>query len=371
MLPEESRDSLVVFTQDSAVKANLTRRVDSVRIERVELARELAAMHLARVEDVYSRLAAKGHTPAESKAWLEGALTLFAAGRAQADGQRRATSVLSTSHARQCEQLLRQIERGSWELTLKPVAAPLGTALGTSFDTLPEYWQFIGETGSATRGPNLLPAADFEDLQAALGSGWHYFQHPQPRTCNIRQPALLTTTVTPTADAVHGGKSALRLEVAATNAEEPPLQVETAPMWLVSPPMPVEAGRVMLIHGWVNIPKRIVGSVDGLLILDSISGEPLAERILQTNGWQEFSLYRAAPRSGTMTVTFALSGMGEAFLDDVTVQWIDRPSRSHRIPNHAAATASQNAAGQRLPHHCRTGHRLADRPEVRGKAIGR
>ncbi|HEY1784125.1 MAG TPA: hypothetical protein VGG30_01205, partial [Pirellulales bacterium] len=155
-----------------------------------------------------------------------------------------------------------------------------------------------------------------------------------------------------TTEGVHGGNAALRLEVAATNPEEPPVQVETAPMWLVSAPMQVEAGRVMLIHGWVKIPKRIVGSVDGLLILDSISGEPLAERILQTKDWQEFSLYRAVPRSGPMTVTFALSGLGEAFLDDVTVEVIQRPALAAATPSAAAPNgavsngAVPNAAAQ-------------------------
>ncbi len=81
-------------------------------------------------------------------------------------------------------------------------------------------------------------------------------------------------------------------------------------------------------------PQRIAGSVDGLLIVDSLGGEPLAERIMQTKGWQEFSLYRAAPHSGPMTVTFALTGLGEAFLDDITIQPIDRP---------AAATATMPA----------------------------
>ncbi|HTU25189.1 MAG TPA: hypothetical protein VMF30_07315, partial [Pirellulales bacterium] len=231
------------------------------------------------------------------------------------------------AYARRSDQALRQIERGCWELTLQPVAAPLSTALGTNFDTLPDYWQFIGDADTATHGPNLLPAADFEDLQAALASGWRYFQHPQ---------SALTTSIKPHDSEVHGGKSALRLEVAAANPAEPPVQVETSPMWLVSPPMQVEAGRVMLIHGWVNIPKRITGSVDGLLILDSISGEPLAERIMQTKGWQEFSLYRAAPRSGSMTVTFALTGLGEAFLDDVTVEVVERPK-----PTTAAAAPQQ------------------------------
>ena len=345
-LTEEIHNPLVVLTQDSAVKANLVRRVERVHRRALELTRELAVMHLARVEDVQSRLAAKGHTPPEAQAWLADARSHLQ----QAAGPPTSGNAQELhSHARQCEQLLGQIERGSWELTLPPVPAPLSTALGTNYDTLPEYWQFIGEAATASRGPNLLPAADFEDLQAALGSGWRYFQHPQPKDLQHPQPGL-TTSVTSTADVVHGGNAALRLAVAAENPEEPPAQVETAPMWLVSAPVPVEAGRVMLIHGWVNVPKRIAGSVDGLLILDSMSGEPLAERIPQTTGWQEFSLYRAVPRSGQMTVTFALSGLGEAFLDDVTVQWIDRP---------AVGTAPQAAAPPANP-------RPSQWPQARG-----
>jgi hypothetical protein len=46
----------------------------------------------------------------------------------------------------------------------------------------------------------------------------------------------------------------------------------------------------------------------------------LAARIDKTNGWQEFTLCRVAPQSGTMTVTFALSGLGEARLDDVSIE---------------------------------------------------
>jgi hypothetical protein len=177
----------------------------------------------------------------------------------------------------------------------------------------------------------------------------------------------LTTSITPTTEVVHGGKSALRLEVVATNPAQPPVQVETAPMWLVSAPVQVEAGRVMLIHGWVNIPKRIVGSVDGLLILDSISGEPLAERILQTKDWQEFSLYRAAPRSGPMTVTFALSGLGEAFLDDVTVQTVDRPAMASSLPSAAQPSAAPPGAAPPA-YGVPTDGPQASRSQVRGVA---
>jgi len=56
-----------------------------------------------------------------------------------------------------------------------------------------------------------------------------------------------------------------------------------------------------------------------LMIFDSFGGSQLAERIHQTNGWREFTLYRAAPRSGDLTVTFAMTGLGEAWLDDVSI----------------------------------------------------
>jgi len=96
--------------------------------------------------------------------------------------------------------------------------------------------------------------------------------------------------------------------------------VEAPPVWMTSPPVAVEAGQLIQISGWVHITKPITGSVDGLMVFDSISGEDLGERIGQTDGWQWFNLYRVAPRSGQVTVTFALTGLGEARVDDVMVQ---------------------------------------------------
>jgi hypothetical protein len=89
----------------------------------------------------------------------------------------------------------------------------------------------------------------------------------------------------------------------------------------------VEEGSKVHIQGWVRVPAAIVGSLDKLLIMDSLGGEVLALRVGQTSGWQQFNLYRAAPRSGAMTITFALAGLGEAWLDDVTVKTVEaRPS---------------------------------------------
>jgi hypothetical protein len=73
----------------------------------------------------------------------------------------------------------------------------------------------------------------------------------------------------------------------------------------------------------------LAGSVDGLMIVDSLGGSDLARRFTQTDGWTRFRLYRVAPQSGTMNVGFRLSGLGEAWIDDVTVKSIQ--------PQHAPA----------------------------------
>ena len=119
------------------------------------------------------------------------------------------------------------------------------------------------------------------------------------------------------------GAVGLRLAVVAVDPKNPPAVVETPPVLFTSPSVQVEAGQIVCIYGWVQVPAPITGSADGLLIVDSLAGEALADRIGQTDGWRQFALYRVAPQSGPMCVTFALSGMGEARLDDVAIQVVE------------------------------------------------
>jgi len=104
--------------------------------------------------------------------------------------------------------------------------------------------------------------------------------------------------------------------------------VETPPVWITSAPVMLEAGQLVHIHGWVRVAAPIKGSSDGLLVVDSLGGEALAQRFNAVGNWQEFRMYRAAPRSGPLVVTFALSGLGAAWLDDFTVQSVQRPVRA-------------------------------------------
>ncbi len=160
-------------------------------------------------------------------------------------------------------------------------------------------------------GPNRLPGGDFERLDVMVQAGWRHYQHPLR---GIHTAADLV------AEAAHRGLLGLRLTARADDPENPPAIIETPPVWITSPAVPVQAGQLVRIHGWVNIPAPITASVDGLLVVDSLGGNDLAARIDKTAGWQEFTLYRAVPQPGAVSVTFALSGLGEARLDDVSIE---------------------------------------------------
>jgi hypothetical protein len=65
--------------------------------------------------------------------------------------------------------------------------------------------------------------------------------------------------------------------------------------------------------------------------MDSFGGEALAERIGETSAWQPFTLIRAAPRAGPLSVTIALTGLGEAWIDDVTITPLLAPGQSAQL----------------------------------------
>jgi hypothetical protein len=108
------------------------------------------------------------------------------------------------------------------------------------------------------------------------------------------------------------------------DAKAPPALVESAPLWITSAHVQLDAGDVICIRGHVRVTGKVSGSVDGLTIVDSLAGEALAEHIDETKDWREFVLYRAATERGPATVTFALTGVGEAALDNVSIRLVRR-----------------------------------------------
>ena len=93
----------------------------------------------------------------------------------------------------------------------------------------------------------------------------------------------------------------------------------------------------MCVQGWIRIPKKLTNSVDGFEIYDNQGGRALALRFQEATEWKRFAFYRHSTSDGLMRVRFAMSGVGEVWLDDVAAYVVEAldPADAERtsIPN--------------------------------------
>jgi len=218
---------------------------------------------------------------------------------------------MASIYARRAMMPLRKLERAAWDTAKIGRDSPVAIPGLSSFAALPWYWALVDRIEAMHPGANRLPGGDFENLEMMIRYGWRYTQHDTPGI----QPYV---DLVP--DAAHSGLLGLRLTVRTDNPENPPAIIEVPPITIMSPAIPVEAGQIVRIHGWVNVPAAIIGSVDGLLVIDSLTGEEMALRLDRTIGWQEFTMLRIVPQSGPLTLTLAMTGIGEVRLDDLTIE---------------------------------------------------
>lgn len=303
----------ILIAHDPTIVGDVRDRAKQIGRRSAELQRNLAAQKLNTVYAIARQLDSR--TPVKSAAsWFDTAqkeLQLCDRQLAANDSQGAAQS------AQRAGRSLRLIERAYWDAATGKLVSPITCPAATSFETLPCHWRFVDRLASSQFSRNRLDGGDFEDLGTMMRAGWRHIFHSS---------STVKTAVDLIPQAAHGGWLGVRLVVAPVNLKEPPAVVETPPILFVSPAVQVEAGQIVCIHGWVQVLTDITASTDGLLIVDSFSGEALADRIGKTKGWREFAMYRIAPQSGPMCVTFAMSGIGEAWLDDVAIQVLEGPA---------------------------------------------
>ncbi len=305
----------VLFTQDALFRNSRGQKVRRIGHRAAQLRRQLAELERQAVEATVQRLRRSG---GEVFPFQPGGLPpeFFLAAARQSlqtcDGHLASGDDSSAYLAAGASmRALQQLERTQWAPAAGSLASPVASPLAVHFPTLPDHWRLLRRVTQSPPGANRLAGGDFEDLSTWLHSGWDHFQHPIE---GIYTEAVLAP------EAARGGKLGLRLTASPIEPGQSPAQVETPPVWITSAPVQVEAGQWIAIGGWVRVEPPIRGSVDGLMIIDSLAGQPLAARYPRTDGWQQFVLYRVAPRSGPVTVTFALAGLGSAWIDDVTIR---------------------------------------------------
>lgn len=220
--------------------------------------------------------------------------------------------------------------RAAWEQAARGWSSPVASPLAVTSLALVEQSQFADRANRAVVGRNSLAEGDCENLPAMVEAGWKHWRHTLP---DISTRVELSP-VTPFA-----GRSSLNLSAVAEDASMAETLIETPPVWVVSPPVQFSADTAVRIRGRVRIPKPITGSVDGLEIIDSLGGPALATRVGHAPQWREFTLYRYASRLDSITVTFALTGLGEVWVDNVVVEPIALPPGGNAAPPGSAGTA--------------------------------
>ena len=306
--------ALVLLSGDPAVTAHVQERVREIAPLLLASARTQAGIALADGADLLARLppAALGHLPA--------ARMLGEAQRDAIDAESMLAGDPTAAIARfgRAGAIGGQLERLTWERGVLATGSMVASPLSTSDATLAEHWRFVEALAAVSPGGELLAGGGMERIEDLAGNGWRHFA--------LRQTAIRTAVeISRTQPAA--GNGSLRMIAEAAGAEEPPVIVETPPVWISTPPILVPTGKLLEIQARVWVPRPIVGSVDGLLVFDSLGGPALAERVGMTPGWRRLVLYRIVPADapeGPLVVTFALTGMGEARIDDVSIRVLER-----------------------------------------------
>ena len=305
--------SLVLLSGDPAVTAHVQERVRGLIPLEMASARALADGVLADDASLLGRLPASalGNLPvaamlAEAQQDVRQAEAAVADPAVAIEGLRRAAAIGG------------QVERLAWERGVLATGSMVASPLSTSDATLAEHWRFIDALSSTAPTTELLVGGGMERIEDLAGAGWRHFA--------LEQQALRTAVeIDRSQPAV--GKGSLTMKAEPISAADAPVVVETPPVWVTTPAVRAPAGRLLEIQARVWVPRAIKGSVDGLLVFDSIGGPALAERVGMTPAWRRLVLYRIVPADAAeepLTVTFALTGMGEARIDDVSIRVLDR-----------------------------------------------
>jgi hypothetical protein len=320
--------ALVLCSGEPAVTAHVQERLRKAAPAEMASARTLAGLVLA--DDA----ALLGALPPTALGNLPVAAMLGAARQDAVDAEGLAASDPATAveKFRRCAVICGQFERLAWERGVQGTGSLLtlmASPLAISDATLAEQWQFTQAVAAAVPGPELLAGGGMERVDDLANAGWRHFAQEQSE---------IRTSVEISREKPFAGGGCLRLDARAAEADAPPVVVETPPVWITTPPLAVPVGKLLEISARVWVPKPIQGSVDGLLFFDSLGGPALAERVGVTRDWTRLAVYRIVPPEAVgepLVVTFAVTGLGAALIDDVSVRVLE-----HGRPGVSATTVS-------------------------------
>ncbi len=305
-------DAMILLTDDPQAFSQVARYLRKIAPQATKLRRELVELHLQESTQLLKNSSSiSDDNNSLAKHLLEQAtLELKTCDRHLASG----SLDLAYASADDVDQILSQLDNA---LASPKTSDPKNMAsLATT--TQLHLQQKLSRTSV---GPNLLSGGGFENLPSLIEAGWRH-----------RQLALegIASSVRLSSQAPHSGSYCLELEAKPSNEAASVPVVPASPVWIRTAPVQVQAGDLVEITGVARVPKPLLGTIDGLQIIDSLGGPDMALRISHAPSWQPFRIIRAAPTDGQFTVSIALSGLGRAQIDDLAIRTTNAGSRESR-----------------------------------------
>lgn len=315
--------SAVIFTSNHELIAALRQKMESLREKSAQTCLELARAKLERVIDVDRALHQLGVGQSDAP-------QIFAAAHVEIDKAQTAFQRHdfhgSRLFSQNAMQLLRILQNVYWIDAVRAgkLYQPVSSPHTVCFQTLPDHWRMIARLGRSPNSTdkNLLRSGDFENFETMIAEGWKHQQTPLE---GVRAAAELYPRP-------HQGNYSLRLVALPDTGQEAPLFVEERPVTVTTPPVAVRKGQLVYIGGWLKVVTDTVGNLDGVLLYDSLAGPSGALRWKKIAEWQHFELLREVPESTDLTVTLTLTGLGEAYFDDLQIIPHD-PDSTVSLPN--------------------------------------
>lgn len=317
-LPKFDHTAAIVLTPDREFVAALSEKVKSVAPKSAEVCVELAAAKLDRTRQVDAELQGLGAGQPDGPQLLDKAQWFVDQARAARETGDYEAARRAAANAMQ---LTRILQRAHWQDAVHSLASPVSSPHTLCFQTLPDHWRMVARLG---RSPNkldadLLPSGDFEDAQAILAEQW---RHSQNDLEGIQ--AAVDLYQAPTAGPGKG-EYVLRMVAVPRPGQDLPQVVEQSPVTVTTPAVEVHGGQIVHISGWVRVAAPIIGSLDGAMLFDSVAGPAGALRWHGRSGWQRFELIREIERTGPLSLTMSLTGLGEVQFDDLRIVPLDPP----------------------------------------------
>lgn len=312
----------IVVTSDPGVIRTLEQKIHGMAERSAAKHNELAELKYLRVLNTIETLREEHEIPPGSDALMTSARQML--DRAQFELKTKDYHE-STLLARDAMRNLRQVQQLCWKDAIAELTSPTASPHTISFQTLPEHWRLMHylDQQSFRMTENLLPSGDFEDRRTILQAGW---------SRNAADKSIFSAT----ADIISDGRMGKMLRLAAWHSDpsaKTGSRDDVTPLVVTSPPVPVEAGDVVIVRGRVRRGRAVsAASTRPLMVFDSELGPECSMRTELDSEWTPFEMTRPIARSGQFRLSFGLTGQSEVHLDDLSIQKVPALHSASVVP---------------------------------------